>query len=182
MSDPKDSKSNGSERDPRDPGGSGGNSGGGGDGKSPQGPRNPNVMSRGMVSWLLFGGLMIAILLMFSSQQNRPKEITWTECMSLVDQGAFEGKLVIEPSRVIGTLKEGIEMYPFKDDDLGMSLRYLLVDALEKQAVKNKSVEMAREAQKMASEILQVSIRYRDIRDRIENLKKVVAGLMDDAA
>lgn len=82
----------------------------------------------------------------------------------------------------IDTLKEGIELYPLKDDDLGMGMRYLLVDALEQQAVKVKSLDHAREAQQLANEILQVNIRYRDIRDRVENLKKIVAELMDDKA
>jgi len=80
----------------------------GSDHKPKQGPRNPGFKSRGMVSWLLFAGLMIAILLMFSSQQNRPKEITWTEFIALAEQGSFEGEVIVEASQAVGVLKEGL--------------------------------------------------------------------------
>ncbi len=110
MSDPKDSKNNGSERDPRDSGGSGGNSGGGGggDGKSPQGPRNSNVMSRGMVSWLLMGGLVVALFLMFATQEPRPRKITWSEFISYAEQDAFDKNVIIKSDEAVGTLKDGV--------------------------------------------------------------------------
>jgi cell division protease FtsH len=115
MSDPKDPKNNDSQKDPRDPGGSGGNSGGGNsggdDGKQPQGPRNPNVMSRGMVSWLLMGGLVVALFLMFASQQSRPDMITWSEFKSHIDKNEFKdekGSVVVESSQIVGELKDGI--------------------------------------------------------------------------
>ncbi len=113
MSDDKDPNSDSPKRDPGNPrgsgnsgGGSGGNSGG--DGKPPLGPRNPNMMSRGMVSWLLMGGLVVALFLMFASQQQRPKEVTWSEFISLAEQQAFEKNVIIESNQAVGTLKEGM--------------------------------------------------------------------------
>jgi len=106
MPDPKDPNNNGSNRDPRDPGGSGGNSGG--DGKPPQGQRNPNGMSRSMVSWLLMGGLVVALFLMFATQKQQPTELTWTEFKNHIEQGDFKEDLVIESSQIVGELKEGV--------------------------------------------------------------------------
>ncbi len=99
MSDPKDSKNNGSQRDS-------GNSGG--DGKPPQGPRNPNMMSRGMVSWLLMGGLVVALFLMFSTQQQRPKEVSWLEFKSLIEQKAFKDAVIVESAQIVGELNESV--------------------------------------------------------------------------
>ncbi len=99
MSDSKDPKNSGSQRDPDNSGG---------DGKPPQGPRNPNMMSRGMVSWLLMGGLVVALFLMFSSQQQRPKEVTWLEFKSLIAQKAFKDAVIVESTQIVGELKEGM--------------------------------------------------------------------------
>ncbi len=77
----------------------------------------------------------------------------------------------------IETLKRGIESHQLHDDSLAMQLRYQLMDALEKIARKHKSIERAREAQKIASEILQTNINYRDIRDRSDQLRKLIDEL-----
>ncbi len=80
-----------------------------------------------------------------------------------------------------GTLRKAIEMYQFTDDRLALDMRYLLMDALENAARKDRSLEQAREAQQIASQIVQTSITYRDIRDRMEKLKKLVGELMPSA-
>ncbi len=95
MSDPKDPDKNGPKKE-------------GQDDKPNQGQRNPGFKSRGMVSWLLFAGLMVAILLMFSSQQNRPAEINWKEFIAYAEQGDFDGDVIVESSQAVGTLKEGV--------------------------------------------------------------------------
>lgn len=77
----------------------------------------------------------------------------------------------------IETLTEGIENYPTDDDRLALDMRYLLMDALEKSAEKNKNVDQAREANKVASKILQTNINYRDIRQRIDKIKALVDTL-----
>ncbi len=91
--------------EPKDPNNAGPDPDSGDKGKP---PKTPNLMSRGVVSWMLLGGLMIALLLMFKSQQQRPMDITWPEFMSFAEQGSFEDKVVIESSRVVGKLKESV--------------------------------------------------------------------------
>ena len=77
----------------------------------------------------------------------------------------------------IDTLHQGIEAHGSHDDKLGMSLRYVLMDALEKSATQTGDLDRTLEAQKMASQILQTDINYRDIRDRMDRLKKLVGKL-----
>ncbi|MEX2215704.1 MAG: hypothetical protein WD768_16450 [Phycisphaeraceae bacterium] len=80
----------------------------------------------------------------------------------------------------ITTLKEGLEVYQGpQDDDLPMTMRYLLMDALERNAKKLKSVENAEEALKVASMLLQTNIRYRDIRERVNALNALIKELQD---
>ncbi len=78
----------------------------------------------------------------------------------------------------IDTLREAIKIHPLPNDPLALSLKYLLMDALERQARKLNSLEHAREAQGVASNILQLDIRYRDIRDRVGKLKALVEELV----
>lgn len=77
----------------------------------------------------------------------------------------------------IDTLRQGIEAHKVGDDRMGMDLRYLLMDALERAARKGNNAEQAREAQKIASQILQANINYRDIRDRMEKIRSLVDEL-----
>lgn len=73
----------------------------------------------------------------------------------------------------VDTLRQGIEQHK-AEDRLSMEMRYTLMNALEKSAQKNNDLEQAQEAQKVASQILQTDISYRDIRDRAENLRQLV--------
>ncbi len=77
----------------------------------------------------------------------------------------------------IDTLREGIEIYPIKDDKLALDLRYRLMLALKKSAKVNQSVEQGTEAQKTASQILQNNINYRDIRQQIDEIKTLVDAI-----
>ncbi|MCC7407266.1 MAG: tetratricopeptide repeat protein [Phycisphaeraceae bacterium] len=77
----------------------------------------------------------------------------------------------------VDTLREAISGYPIEDDKIGLELRYHLMDALEKSARVDKSIELAKEAQKIASKILQTDIRFRDIKDRIDGLRSLVDEL-----
>ncbi|MEE9211988.1 MAG: hypothetical protein V3U29_04980 [Phycisphaeraceae bacterium] len=97
----------------------------------------------------------------------------------------FLGRSYIEQSwlqEAVDTLKQGIELHPIADDRLGMDLRYYLMDALERVARKDKAVETAREAQKVASQILQTNIGYRDIRTRIDKIRALVDELQKETA
>lgn len=77
----------------------------------------------------------------------------------------------------IDTLKKGVEQHPLSDDDMGKSLRYLLVDALEQRAKKFSAVDDAKEALTIASQLLQMDIRYRDIRERVGRLRDLIVEL-----
>lgn len=78
----------------------------------------------------------------------------------------------------IETLRAAIEQHGQGDDRLGMELRYLLMDALERRAREQRDPELAREAQKLASQILQTKIDFRDIQNRLEKIR----GLVDELA
>ncbi len=82
----------------------------------------------------------------------------------------------------IATFRRAVELHPIPDDAVGMSLRYNLMDALEKQAREDKSIDRAEEARRLASQILQTDIGYRDIKDRVEAIKKLLADLRAGAA
>lgn len=77
----------------------------------------------------------------------------------------------------IDTFRQGIEVHPLGDDNLGKELRYQLMTALANAAERGKSLEQAREAQKIASQLLQTDINFRDIRDRIDAIRALVEGL-----
>lgn len=71
----------------------------------------------------------------------------------------------------IDTLREGIAGHPVTDDAVALDLRYLKMDAHIRAAEKNSSAEHAEEARKLASFILQANIGFRDITDRMEQVK-----------
>ncbi|MEX0886577.1 MAG: hypothetical protein WD009_09075 [Phycisphaeraceae bacterium] len=77
----------------------------------------------------------------------------------------------------VDTLRQGVEAHPPTDDRLGKDLRYLLMDALERAAKEFKNPEHAREAQKIASQILQTDINFRDIRERMDKLRTLVSEM-----
>ena len=66
---------------------------------------------------------------------------------------------------------------------MGMELRYYLMDAMERKARADSSIDLAGAARKIASQLLQTDITYRDIRKRMnairaleDELKKKPAG------
>ena len=77
----------------------------------------------------------------------------------------------------VDTFRQGIELHPLGDDKLGKELRYQLMAALTSAAERNKSLEQAREAQKIASQLLQTDITFRDIRERIDSIRGLVDQL-----
>jgi tetratricopeptide (TPR) repeat protein len=79
----------------------------------------------------------------------------------------------------IDTLRQGIESHPSKDDRLAMALRYQLMSALKQAAVKGGSLGQAKEAQKVASQVLQTDINFMDIRQQMDELKKLIDELQD---
>jgi hypothetical protein len=80
-----------------------------------------------------------------------------------------------------GSLERGIAAHKLEDDELGLLLRYHLMDALQKHAEKTHSVDCARQAQDFASFIVQTNIGYRDARKRLEGLRALVEKLQAQA-
>ncbi|MFP4143797.1 MAG: hypothetical protein ACOCTI_02550 [Phycisphaeraceae bacterium] len=73
----------------------------------------------------------------------------------------------------IDTLRQGMEAHPEDSDKLGMNLRYLLMEALERTAREKEDPDLAEEAQQVASQILQTDISFRDIRERMEKIREL---------
>ena len=80
----------------------------------------------------------------------------------------------------IDTLRQGIEAHGSDSDERGMELRYVLMEALEKSAAETRSLEQATEAQKTAAQILQTNIKYRDIRECMDRIRKLVTELREE--
>lgn len=80
-------------------------------------------------------------------------------------------------NEAVQTVERGIESHGMEDDDLGLRLRYLKMDAFERLARANKSMESAQQARTVASDILQKSISYRDIKDRVAKIKALIEEL-----
>ena len=81
----------------------------------------------------------------------------------------------------VDTYRRGIEAHANTDDRLAMSLRYDLMTALESKARGDKDAEAASEAAQIASQIAQTNINFRDIRDRVDALRKLNQELKADA-
>ncbi|MFW6336476.1 MAG: hypothetical protein ACOC3G_05050, partial [Phycisphaeraceae bacterium] len=64
---------------------------------------------------------------------------------------------------------------------VALELRYMLMDALEQRARREKDAAVAKEARKLASEILQQNVNFRDIKTRIENLRQLTDELAAEA-
>jgi len=79
----------------------------------------------------------------------------------------------------VDTFRQGIAAHPMEDDALAMDLRYQLMDALEQAAKAGSNLEHAQEAQQIASKILQANIKYRDIRPRLDGLRKLVKEMQE---
>lgn len=77
----------------------------------------------------------------------------------------------------IEALRQGIESHPSKEDRLGLSLRYQLMTVLKQSAIKSRSLDQAKEAQKIASQVLQTDINFADIRQQVEEVRKLVDEL-----
>ncbi len=77
----------------------------------------------------------------------------------------------------IDTLRTGLEGLPDLASDLAMDIQWYLMKALVSSSAENRSVELAKEAQKVASQILQTDINYRKIRDVIEQIRTLVKKL-----
>lgn len=79
----------------------------------------------------------------------------------------------------IQTFQDGLDANP--DEKREMTLRYLRLTALEQSAVKSRRLDQAREALRETSQIMQENINFRDIRQRMDKLRKLVEELEKEA-
>ena len=77
----------------------------------------------------------------------------------------------------IDAFRQGLDAHPVHDDATGLELRYDLMDALETAARKKRKVKLAEEAREIASALFQSDINFRDIRDRLGGIRKLVEEL-----
>lgn len=77
----------------------------------------------------------------------------------------------------IDALRQGVEAHPHAEDRMGLELRYRLLLSLKKLAAQERSIERAREVQKIASQILQTDINFRDIRQQMDEARQLVEDL-----
>jgi len=82
----------------------------------------------------------------------------------------------------VDTLAQGIEAHKIPDDRLAMDLRYLKMDAHFKLARKNNDDAQAKQAQQIASGIFQSDINFRDIRQRMDQIKALIEELKNGEA
>lgn len=80
----------------------------------------------------------------------------------------------------IDTLRAGLEFVPDDTNPLALEMRWYLFVALAQVGAENKSLDHAREAQKVGSQILQTDVNYRNIRDRLEQVRLLVKKLQAD--
>ena len=77
----------------------------------------------------------------------------------------------------VDAVRQGIDAHPTAEDGLALRLRYQLMQSLKQLATKEGSLERAREAQKIASQVLQTDINFRDIRLQMDDIRKLVDDL-----
>lgn len=105
-----------------------------------------------------------------SQQENKYR------ARSLAMLGESFGKIgLTDPA--IDTLKQAISNHSDPNDDLGFQLRYALMLTLTEKARSDKNLEAAQEAEKLASGIAVSRFDYRDIQERYDEAKKLVAEL-----
>jgi tetratricopeptide (TPR) repeat protein len=77
----------------------------------------------------------------------------------------------------INTMEKGLEQHEVKDDPVGKELQYDIMLAYLMLAEKDRDAEKLKTAQQYASALLQADIGYRDIRDRMGQIRKLSESL-----
>lgn len=107
---------------------------------------------------------------------QKSQQETKYKAHSLAMLGEAFGKIgLTDPA--IDTLKQALESHSDSNDDLGYQLRYSLMATLAEKARTDRSLESAREAERLASGIAVSRFDYRDIQQRYEEIKKLVIEL-----
>lgn len=77
----------------------------------------------------------------------------------------------------MSTVEKGLEKHAEPDDPIGKELRYDLMTIRIEVAKEKRDAELAKLAQELASELLQTDINYKDIRQKMDECKSLVAEL-----
>lgn len=77
----------------------------------------------------------------------------------------------------MSTVEKGLEKHAEPDDAVGKELRYDLMTIKIAIAKEKKDAELAKQAQDLASELLQTDINYKDIRAKMDEIKTLVGEL-----
>ncbi len=85
-----------SDKEPR-----GGQRPGGGNGRN-----GPGGFPRNIMGWVLMASLLL-LLLLFLSNSSAAEQKSWQDFYNLVKGGAFEGPILVENDRLVGTIREG---------------------------------------------------------------------------
>jgi tetratricopeptide (TPR) repeat protein len=80
-------------------------------------------------------------------------------------------------NEAIETFDLGLEAHQKTDSPLALEMLYSKMDALQRRAQENKSLDDAMEAQKVASQIVQVNVRFKDIQQRSQKLRDLAGKL-----
>jgi tetratricopeptide (TPR) repeat protein len=81
----------------------------------------------------------------------------------------------------VETLEEG-KLHISNNPRLALELRWTLMEAYERLAQRDKSIDQARKAYKLASEILQSNINFRDIKARANKIRDMIKELQAGAS
>jgi len=112
-------------------------------------------------------------------QQSQDDSRLRIESMGLIAK-AFERIGYLDEA--IHTYRQAISNHHDPNNALGMELRFGLLTSLQKKAEQDQDLDIAEEAERLASEISIQQFNYRDIRERREALKKLVTSLKQGAA
>jgi len=77
----------------------------------------------------------------------------------------------------ITTFDQAFEGISDETSDLGMDIRYGLMDALQAKAAKDQDIESATRADKLAAGLAIQQFNYRDVRERREQIKALIAEI-----
>ncbi len=79
----------------------------------------------------------------------------------------------------IQTFRGALDQHADASDAVGMELSYGLLISLQTKATEDSDLELAKEAEKIASSIAIQQFNFKDVRTRRESLKKLIAELKD---
>ena len=90
----------------QDEGGSGGKGPSGDGGQGPNNPRgSQNMSSRSAMGWVMLAGLGVLLLILITQAQNQADQKSWQEFLVIAQNDRFEGSVIVEDERIVGTLK-----------------------------------------------------------------------------